>query len=121
MPVSRRSPDIWPWFFPASLPSQPCQARAANPNIGKCHGGVAQRLEQRLHKPRVGGSIPPAAIFLLAEGLDDARWVLMDYGDFIVHVFLGEARQFYDLEHLWGDAPRWDWDEREGELVGAAT
>jgi ribosome-associated protein len=43
------------------------------------------------------------------EGLDDARWVLMDYGDFLVHVFLDEAREFYDLEHLWLDAPRMPW------------
>ena len=43
------------------------------------------------------------------EGLDDARWVLMDYGDFLVHVFLDEARAFYDLEHLWADAPRVAW------------
>ena len=43
------------------------------------------------------------------EGLDDARWVLMDYGDFLVHVFLDEAREFYDLEHLWVDAPRMPW------------
>ena len=43
------------------------------------------------------------------EGLDDARWVLMDYGDFLVHVFLDEAREFYDLEHLWADAPRVPW------------
>ena len=43
------------------------------------------------------------------EGLDDARWVLMDYGDFLVHVFLEEAREFYDLEHLWVEAPRVPW------------
>ena len=43
------------------------------------------------------------------EGLADARWVLMDYGDFLVHVFLDEAREFYDLEHLWADAPRVAW------------
>ena len=30
----------------------------------------------------------------------------MDYGDFLVHVFMNEAREFYDLEHLWADAPR---------------
>jgi ribosome-associated protein len=45
------------------------------------------------------------------EGLDDARWVLMDYGDFLVHVFLDEARDFYDLEHLWTEAPRIPWQE----------
>jgi ribosome-associated protein len=43
------------------------------------------------------------------EGLDDARWVLMDYGDFLVHVFIDEAREFYDLEHLWVEAPRVAW------------
>lgn len=45
------------------------------------------------------------------EGLDDASWVLMDYGDFLVHVFLDETREYYDLEHLWSDAPRVDWSE----------
>lgn len=45
------------------------------------------------------------------EGLADAYWVLMDYGDFLVHVFMDEARAFYDLEHLWTDAPRVAWDE----------
>ena len=39
------------------------------------------------------------------EGLQDASWVLMDYGDFIVHVFLAETRSYYDLERLWADAP----------------
>ena len=56
---------------------------------------------------------------LFTEGLDDARWALLDYGDFVVHVFLDEARVFYDLERLWGDAPRWSWDEDTAALVGA--
>ena len=43
------------------------------------------------------------------EGMDDAYWVLMDYGDFLVHVFMDEARSYYDLEHLWNDAPRVAW------------
>lgn len=38
------------------------------------------------------------------EGMAKARWVLMDYGDVIVHVFLPEERAFYDLERLWADA-----------------
>ncbi|HUI02936.1 MAG TPA: ribosome silencing factor [Acidimicrobiales bacterium] len=40
------------------------------------------------------------------EGLGDLSWVLMDYGDFLVHVFQHDARAYYNLERLWGDAPR---------------
>jgi len=40
------------------------------------------------------------------EGYSSAEWVLMDYGDFIVHIFNKEARDFYDLERLWRDAGR---------------
>lgn len=42
------------------------------------------------------------------EGLRGGRWVLIDYVDFVVHVFHPHARAFYQLETLWGDAPRWD-------------
>jgi ribosome-associated protein len=42
---------------------------------------------------------------LHVEGLDRARWVLMDFVDFVVHVFHPLARDFYQLELLWGDAP----------------
>jgi ribosome-associated protein len=51
------------------------------------------------------------------EGLADATWVLMDYGDFIVHVFLQETREYYDLEHLWSGAPRVPW-RRDVENAG---
>ncbi len=44
------------------------------------------------------------------EGLGDATWVLMDYGDVIVHVFLAETRAFYDLDRLWADAPAVEWE-----------
>jgi ribosome-associated protein len=46
---------------------------------------------------------------LRVEGLDDRHWVLMDYGDVVVHVFLDETRDYYDLERLWGDVPRIEW------------
>ncbi|PYP17197.1 MAG: ribosome silencing factor [Gemmatimonadetes bacterium] len=39
------------------------------------------------------------------EGLAQGRWVLLDYVDFVVHVFHPELRDFYQLERLWGDAP----------------
>lgn len=42
------------------------------------------------------------------EGMDGGRWVLIDYIDFVVHVFHPSARSFYQLETLWGDAPRTD-------------
>lgn len=45
------------------------------------------------------------------EGMSDATWILMDFGGFIVHVFLQETRAYYGLERLWGDAPVVDWDE----------
>jgi ribosome-associated protein len=44
------------------------------------------------------------------EGIDDMSWVLLDYGDLIVHVFLDETREFYSLERLWSDAPRIAWN-----------
>ncbi|MPY92318.1 MAG: ribosome silencing factor [Acidimicrobiia bacterium] len=48
------------------------------------------------------------------EGLDDRSWVLLDYGSFVVHVFLDETRQFYELERLWRDVPRLAWEPAEG-------
>ncbi len=45
------------------------------------------------------------------EGLQGGRWVLIDYIDFVVHVFHEEARQFYQLEVLWGDAPRLEFED----------
>jgi len=42
---------------------------------------------------------------LSAEGYGRGHWVLLDYGDFLVHVFTGDRREFYGLEKLWGDAP----------------
>jgi ribosome-associated protein len=70
---------------------------------------IAEEVEEKVKQD--GGPSP-----LRIEGLDDARWVLMDYGDFVVHVFLDEVRKFYDLERLWADAERWPF-----ETIGAAV
>jgi ribosome-associated protein len=59
---------------------------------------LAQGIEEAL---RLSGKRP-----LSVEGLPHAHWVLMDYGDVVVHVFQDEARSTYDLEGLWMDAGR---------------
>jgi ribosome-associated protein len=43
------------------------------------------------------------------EGYGEARWILVDFLDVVVHVFLEESRRYYDLESLWGDCPRVAW------------
>lgn len=45
------------------------------------------------------------------EGVEDGRWVLIDYGDFVVHLFNPDSRAYYALEDVWGDAPRLDWSD----------
>jgi ribosome-associated protein len=45
------------------------------------------------------------------EGSEDGRWILIDYGDFVVHVLSTEARAYYALEEIWGDAVRLDWQD----------
>lgn len=70
-----------------------------------CSGGterqtnaIADAIEERV---RTKGGVSPK----LVEGTNPGRWILMDYGDFIVHIFTEECRRFYSLERLWGDAP----------------
>ena len=54
-----------------------------------------------IEKVRTDASVKP----LLVEGTTPGRWILIDYGDFIVHVFTEDCRRYYGLERLWGDAP----------------
>ncbi len=65
---------------------------------------IAEEVEARL---KADGGISP----LRVEGLGDSQWVLLDYGDLVVHVFLDETREYYDLERLWSDAPRLAWED----------
>jgi len=60
--------------------------------------GIADELEAELKKL----GIRPRTI----EATKESNWILMDYGDWVVHIFQEEAREFYDLEGLWHDAPR---------------
>ena len=70
-----------------------------------CHGtspthtrGLADNLLEEMHKRgfRHTG----------LEGYREQEWILIDYGDVVVHVFSAEQREFYNLERLWGDAPQ---------------
>ncbi len=58
---------------------------------------IADSIESRLREEKVKPS--------LVEGTNPGRWILVDYGDFICHIFTEECRRFYGLERLWGDAP----------------
>ena len=45
------------------------------------------------------------------EGVKEQQWVLIDYGDVVVHVFLAEVREFYEIERLYTDVPKVDWSD----------
>ena len=64
---------------------------------------IVDAVEEEIKK--VGGPSP-----IRVEGAESREWVLMDYGPFVVHVFHQEQRDFYQLERLWGDRPRVDWE-----------
>ncbi|HKQ60155.1 MAG TPA: ribosome silencing factor [Candidatus Polarisedimenticolaceae bacterium] len=75
-----------------------------------CHGSsdrqaraIADAIEERLHR---SGGLQPAHV----EGQRSAEWILLDYLDFVVHVFTADRRGYYRLERLWGDAPRLETD-----------
>lgn len=86
---------------------------AANPRQART---IAEEVEEQLRRRFGDGP-------LRVEGADDARWILLDFGDVAVHVFLEEARAFYDLERLWSDVARLDasGDGREGDRELGST
>jgi len=61
-------------------------------------GAIADSIEERLREKL---DTRPHMV----EGVSPGRWILMDYGDFIIHIFTEETRRFYALDRLWGDAP----------------
>jgi ribosome-associated protein len=62
---------------------------------------IADEVERALK----GSGVAPVRV----EGRSDLTWVLLDYGDLVVHVFLEETRRFYDIERLYRDVPAIDW------------
>jgi ribosome-associated protein len=65
---------------------------------------IVDEVERQLFQH---AGVKPRAV----EGLDDLSWVLLDYGDLVVHVFLTATREFYGLERLWADAGRIEWND----------
>ena len=63
---------------------------------------IAEEIEEQL--TILDGPKP-----IRVEGRGDNRWILMDFGGFVVHILDDEYRAFYDLERLWSDCPRIDW------------
>lgn len=68
---------------------------------------VADNIEEKLVEE---GILPSHT-----EGYAEGRWILMDYGDCVAHIFLEEDRDFYNLEQLWADAPSESFAEEENE------
>lgn len=71
---------------------------------------IVDEVERRVAE---GGGPRP----LRVEGLDARQWVLIDYGDFVVHVFTSEVRAYYELERLWSDVPQLDWRADDDEAA----
>jgi ribosome-associated protein len=70
----------------------------ASANSARQVRAIAERVEEELARARVAMSH--------REGMGEAQWILLDYHDVVVHIFADQAREFYDLERLWADAPR---------------
>ncbi len=63
---------------------------------------IANDVDLKLHSYSINNRIG-------IEGYAEAQWILIDYGDVVVHLFDKNMRNFYDLELLWGDAPKLKW------------
>jgi ribosome-associated protein len=74
---------------------------ASNPRLVRT---IADEVEKKIRDS--GGPAP-----LRVEGRAELTWVLLDYGDIVVHVFLEENRRFYDIERLYRDVPVLEWRE----------
>jgi ribosome-associated protein len=93
----RQSTPLFDYFVIITAPSR----RQANAIISEIDHEMKQRQELKIG----------------IEGSEEGRWTLIDYGDFVVHVFSEDAREFYAIEDIWGDAPRLEW--RTDDAPGA--
>jgi len=66
-----------------------------------------RRIQEHIEEKMKEKGVYPAR----REGVRFARWILLDFMDFVVHIFREEERLYYDLEHLWQDVERVDWQE----------
>jgi ribosome-associated protein len=85
----RQSTPLFDYFVVITAPSR----RQANAIVSEIDHEMKKREEFKLG----------------IEGSEEGRWTLIDYGDFVVHVFSEDARDFYAIEDIWGDAPRLEW------------
>ncbi len=81
--------------------------------------------KNRLHLKAIADSITDGLKQMgvtrpLQDGYRNANWTVLDYGDIIVHIMSEESREFYRLEHLWGDAVAVDWEKVISENPVAA-
>lgn len=86
-------------------------ASASNPRLVRT---VVQEIEDKV--AAAGGPRP-----VRIEGMNEAEWVLADYGTFVVHVFHTETRSYYELERLWGDVASIDWPDPDAPAPEPAT
>ena len=86
-------------FFVIASASNPRQVRA-----------VVDAVEDKV-KSEIGRSP------VRTEGVREQQWTLIDYGDVVVHVFLDSVREFYEIERLYMDAPRLEWESGDTESV----
>lgn len=75
---------------------------------------IAAEVEKQLY---LDSNIKPR----FREGLEEAEWVLLDYGDFVIHLMDENAREFYALEKLWADCPSIDLDLKNAESSSDAA
>ncbi len=88
----RKSTSLVDYFVIATAPSR----RQAN--------AIVSEIDQEMKKIQ--------EYKLGMEGSEEGRWTLIDYGDFVVHILSEEARNYYALEDIWGDAPQIDWEPK---------